>query len=242
MNTPTPQHSIPEQERELLLRNVLNAVSHDLKTPLACIIGSLEIFERSKDKLSAEKAQVLLNTALKEAYRLDGFISNILDMAKLETGSVKVRKEQCILGEVLADCMTTMEERLRGCDVHITAPDAPVSMNTDPTLLARAICIVLDNAAKYCTDTIIIDINVDYNKVAHCVTIHIQDNGPGIPTAQLETVFSKYTRLALGDHQQAGTGLGLPICRMIMDLLGGQIHASNRPDHHGAIFTLSFTA
>src|SRR4051812_36475440 len=94
-----------EQERERLHRIVLSSVSHDLKTPLACIIGSLEIFERTKEKLTLEKRNTLINTALQEAYRLDSFITNILDMAKFESDAVKVKKEVCVMELLLEDCL-----------------------------------------------------------------------------------------------------------------------------------------
>ena len=220
-------------------RAVLTSVSHDLKTPLACIIGSLEIYERSRDKLSLENKKTLLRTALQEAYRLDSYINNILDMAQLESGAVKLRKEPCAMDHLLEDCLISLGSRLNGCKVHIKAPEA-VSINTDPMLLMRTICIVLDNAAKFGPAQQII--GVEYEQVGNQVVIRITDNGPGIPESKLEDIFSKYARFAIKDHKYAGTGLGLPICRLIMRLLGGTVTAANIADGKGAIFTLAFAA
>ncbi len=236
----SPQSSASEQERERLHRSMLSSVSHDLKTPLACIIGSLETYERTKTKLSPAKQNTLLNTALVEAYRLDSFITNILDMSQLENGAVKAKKEACMMNHLLEDCLIMLGHRLSKCTVSIKAIPATFPVTTDPLLLMRAICIVLDNAAKYCS--INVAIHVEYEKVRKQVFIHIHDDGPGIPKAKHEAIFSKYTRLATKDHVRAGTGLGLPICRAIMRLLGGTVTVSNPLKGKGAVFTLAFAA
>jgi two-component system sensor histidine kinase KdpD len=229
-----------EKEREQLHRNVMNSVSHDLKTPLACIIGSLEIYERTKGKLSPEKADELLATALHEAYRLDSFINNILDMAKLENRVVKVKREQCLMQKLIDDCLLTMTNILRDVTVTVKISPENFSVNTDATLLQRAICIVLDNAAKYCPPYCEVAVEADLAK--GLVSIHISDNGLGIPEAEKEAIFSKYTRLAKQDYQRAGTGLGLPICRAIMELLGGTATVANGTKAQGAVFTLTLPA
>src|SRR5271170_5121367 len=155
------KHSF-EQEREQLHRSILTSVSHDLKTPLSCIIGSLEIYERTKKKLSPAKKNTLIHTALQEAYRLDSFVTNILDMAKLESGAVKIKKELCVMDLLLEDCLVLLGHRLRECDVTITAIPATFPVTTDPVLLMRAICIILDNAVKYAAPRPVI--KVEYKK------------------------------------------------------------------------------
>ncbi len=229
-----------EQERERLHRSVMTSVSHDLKTPLACIIGSLEIFERAKEKLPPDKKNTLINTALQEAYRLDSFITNILDMAKLESGAVKVKKELCVMDLLLEDCLILLGQRMRECNISIKAIPSTFPIDTDPLLLMRALCIVLDNAAKYAGHHPVI--SVEYEKLADQVVIRIKDNGPGIPKSKLEDIFSKYTRFTAQDSKHAGTGLGLPICREIMHLLGGTVMAANLAKGKGALFTLTFAA
>src|SRR4051812_30950735 len=172
-----------EQDREQLHRAVLTSVSHDLKTPLACIIGSLEIYERTKEKLTLEKKNTLINTALQEAYRLDSFITNILDMARLESNAVKLKKELCVMDLLLEDCLILLGHRLRECTVSIKAIPATFPVTTDPLLLMRAICIVLDNAAKY--GALHPVINMEYERMGEQVVIRIQDNGPGIPQSSM---------------------------------------------------------
>jgi K+-sensing histidine kinase KdpD len=225
-------------ERERLHRQMLSAVSHDLKTPLASIIGSLEVYERMDGRLSEEQRQVLIGVALQEAYRLDNFVTNILDMAKLENSMVQLRRETILLSALLEDCITRLGKRLKGTSVHIDTSAKLPQITTDTTLLTRAICLLLDNAVKYGGSPSAIKIG--YGKSDDGLGfISITDNGPGIPEAKLEAVFSKYTRFARGDRQNAGTGLGLAICREIMRLLDGDVTAANDVKG-GAVFTLRF--
>jgi K+-sensing histidine kinase KdpD len=228
-----------EQNREQFHRSILTSVSHDLKTPLTCIIGSLEVYERTKDKLPADKKNTLINTALQEAYRLDSFITNILDMAQLESGTIKLKKELCVMELLFEDCRTLLGQRLRDCNISIKAIPEAFPVTTDPLLLMRALCIVLDNAVKYGPLKPVIA--VEYEMVGQQVVIRIRDNGLGIPKSKLEEIFSKYARFALQDHKHAGTGLGLPICREIMRLLGGTVTVANIKGK-GAEFTLAFAA
>jgi two-component system sensor histidine kinase KdpD len=215
---------------------MLSSVSHDLKTPLASIIGSLEIYERLKDKLPVESQQTLLTTALQEAYRLDNFITNILDMAKLESGLVRVQPHLCDMESTLEDCVIRLGHRLRDSKVTITALSGKFEINVDSTLLSRAVCLLLDNAVKYGGKNPVI--KVEYGKKDDQAFIHVYDSGPGISDSHLTTIFSKYTRFAKQDHQTAGTGLGLAICREIMRLIGGNVEAKNSPAG-GAVFELT---
>ena len=125
-------------------------------------------------------------------------------------------------------------------DVNVKAIPATIPVTTDPLLLMRAICIVLDNAAKY--GPLHPVIGVEYEKVGKQAVIRITDNGPGIPKSQMEEIFSKYARFAIQDHKHSGTGLGLPICREIMRLLDGTVMVVNRAGGKGAVFTLAFAA
>ncbi len=228
--------SLADHEREAFHRQILSSVSHDLKTPLASIIGSLEIYERMGSRLSNEQREKLMTVALQEAYRLDNFITNILDMARLENGMVKTRRETMPLAMMVNDCFTRLGNRLQGSNISTKAPDDAIQVTTDPTLLSRAICLVLDNAVKYGGNPSTVSVAYGRNGGSD-VFISVTDNGPGIPQEKLEEVFAKYTRFARGDQQNAGTGLGLSIAREIMRILGGTIKAGIAPEG-GAVFTL----
>lgn len=232
-------HSTPnatfDNEREQMHQAMLSSVSHDLKTPLASIIGSLEIHARMKERLSPEKKDALIATALHEAYRLDNFITNILDMAKLESGMVKVKRESVDLRILLSDCMIKLRHR-EGSE-HIQIPSIlPVqSIHTDATLFARALFVLLDNALKHGDNPIVVDVLEEKNLGE--IMLVIRDHGSGILPGREKEIFSKYTRFARKDQQNAGTGLGLSIAQTIMHLLGGRIEAMNHSTG-GALFTL----
>ncbi len=230
----------PEQERENLHRQILSSVSHDLKTPLASIIGSLEVYERMNGRLSLEQQQSLIGVALHEAYRLDNFITNILDMAKLENGMVKLRKEAVSINSLIEECIMRLGHRLKGSEVHIQHPENILVVETDSPLLGRVVCLLLDNAVKYGGAAPAITISFGHEENGDGF-IAISDTGPGVPQARLEEIFSKYTRFVRGDQQNAGTGLGLAISREIMRLLGGTVTAANA-ETGGMAFILRFPA
>lgn len=225
------------EEREQMHRQLLSAVSHDLKTPLASVIGSLEIHQRLHERLSEEKKQTLIETALQEAYRLDNFITNMLDMHKLEQGLVTMRREHFELGALIRDCLVSLDNRLTGSSVTLDAPAQPVEITSDAALLGRALALLLDNAVKYGGTPPAIIIRYERTD-SGLIQIELQDNGQGIPAGHAEHIFEKYTRFARGDHQNAGTGLGLSIARAIMQLLGGTVRVA--PSHGGACLILEF--
>ncbi len=224
-----------ETTREQLHRQMLSTVSHDLKTPLATMIGSLEIYTRMHDRLTTEKRAALIQAALTEAYRLDSFITNILDMAKLEGGLVTVRSEPIDLRALLEDAVTRLGPRVKLHTVRFTPEGTVGTISSDPMMLGRAVGLVIDNATKHAGKEAIIDIR--YGGKGTHFFIHISDNGAGIPPGKEEEIFSKYTRIARSDQQNAGTGLGLAICRQMMMLLGGTITAQNT-ENGGALFSL----
>lgn len=228
------------KERELIHRQMMSSVSHDLKTPLASIIGSLEIHDQMNAHLSPEKKQMLLDTALQEAYRLDNFITNILDMAKLENGQVRIKHDHCDVGELVQGCKSQLASRLKDSTLTIKAVSGPLAVTTDPTMLQQAIRLLLDNAVKYGGTPSLIDIEFGRGEGNRCY-LSVRDQGPGIPQSEHEAIFCKYNRLVKRDAKNAGTGLGLAICREIMTLLGGSVSVANHKGG-GAIFTLQFPA
>ena len=227
-----------DKTREQIHRQMLSAVSHDLKTPLATIIGSLEVYTRMEGKLSQEKKMMLIKCALVEAYRLDDFMTNILDMAKLENGLVKIRKESCDLTTLLQDSVTRIGSRAEQGSIKLQYKgkrDKTV-VCTDPILLGKAVGILLDNALKHAVKQPII--KVEYGLIENNAYIRVCDNGPGIAPKNMEDIFSKYACFSQNDQQNAGIGLGLSICRQIMILLSGSVTVENRPEG-GADFILT---
>lgn len=242
--SPDELSSLPHDEmREYLHRQMLSSVSHDLKTPLATIIGSLEVMTMLHDKLSEEKRRSLINSALTEAFRLDYFITNILDMAKFEASAVKPRFEASRMERLVQDSLSRLGPlKTRGeLQIHLVGEHDEIW--TDPILGSRAVGLVLHNAfkhgiRKYGNDAPCVEI--EHGVTGNEGFVRIRDHGDGIPADKQALVFDKYTRLQRSDQQNAGTGLGLTICRHIMKLLDGRIELASHPDG-GAVFTLFFT-
>ena len=235
-----PSH---DEIREYLHRQMLSSVSHDLKTPLATIIGSLEVMTMLSDRLPEEKKKSLIASALTEAFRLDYFITNILDMAKFEAHAVKPRFETTRLSQLINDSLTRLGPLKASRRHRHPTVDPQDELRTDPMLGSRAIGLVIHNAFKHGVPrggAEAARVEVEYGVGPREAFVRIRDHGDGVPVDMQTAIFDKYTRLTRADQQNAGTGLGLTICQHIMHLLTGRIDVTNHPDG-GAIFTLHFT-
>lgn len=230
-----PKDQNSDQLSEGLYRQMLSSVSHDLKTPLATIIGSLEVYTLLEAKLSEEKRRSLIQSALSEAYRLDKFITNILDTAKLESQAVKPRLEASHLTPLIKDSITRLGPLKDKGEIRLHDLGGGEGFSTDQVLFGRVIGLVIENALKHTGKQPVVDI--DYGGTDAEIFVHVRDHGPGIPPDKMRAIFSKYTRLTKQDQQNAGTGLGLSIAEMVMTLLGGRIEVKNHVDT-GAVFSL----
>jgi two-component system sensor histidine kinase KdpD len=225
------------EEREKLRAMLLSSVSHDLKTPLASIIGSLSVYNRMKKsgRLDEETSVELVNTALEEAQRLDSFISNILDMTRIESGDITFDEEWIDAGEPLRKVEKRLRQRLSQNALVVDTSDKHIEVLMDHMMIEQVLQNVIDNAVKYSPKGT--DIIVSYGFLDEGFAYKIRDNGPGIPDDKLEAIFDKYERLKQSDSQVAGTGLGLAISRAVLEKQNGTITAMNHPDG-GAEFTL----
>lgn len=224
-----------QAETERLRNALLTSVSHDLRTPLATIIGALTSLGSFGETYDAQTRSELVASAQDEAERLNRFVGNLLDMTRLESGGVSVKLEPIDLGDAIGVALNRARPLLvqHGTEVDLAA-DLPM-VNADFVLLEQVLFNLIDNAAKYTPagTTIRITSRVD----GDAVEIEVIDQGEGIPPQSLEAIFNKFTRLQAGDRKGAGTGLGLPICRGFVEAMGGTIVAGNRQDRSGAIFT-----
>lgn len=224
------------EEREKLRSMLLSSVSHDLKTPLASIIGALSIFRSQGKKLSQDKQDLLIQTALEESERLNSFITNILDMTHLESGKFEFKQEWGNMHSLIQHVVKRLEQRLRQHRVTVDSNIKSTEVLIDIMMMEQVIQNVLDNASKYTVPGTLIEIHCFAEEGKHFIC-EIRDHGVGLPPEKLERVFDKYARLHKKDSQIAGTGLGLSICKAMMEAQGGSITASNHP-LGGAIFTL----
>lgn len=226
-----------QAEREKLRSMLLSSVSHDLKTPLASIIGSLSVFRSMRKNLSEEHQETLLNTAIDEAQRLDSFITNILDMTRIESGQIELKKEWVNPEFLLKEISKRLRERLRNHHLTIFPNEQKIEVSMDSMLTGQVIQNLLDNAAKYTKDGTKIDVSWKINEDKSFI-LYIRDHGNGIPEDRIEKIFDKYTRINKQDHQVAGTGLGLAIARAIITHQDGSLRADNHPEG-GAVFIIT---
>lgn len=225
-----------QAEREKLRAMLLSSVSHDLKTPLASIIGSLSVYRSIQELLTKEQQQTLITTALEEAQRLDSFITNILDMTRIESGQVELKQEWLVPQEILNTVTKLLKERLRHHHVIIHGNASDIEIKADSIMITQVLQNLLDNAVKYTNPGT--DIKVFWQASDKGFILQISDSGAGIPEDQLEKIFDKYTRIRKQDNKVAGTGLGLAICKAVINAHGGNIFATNNPEG-GSIFTIT---
>jgi two-component system, OmpR family, sensor histidine kinase KdpD len=224
-------------ETERLRSALLTSISHDLKTPLAAVLGAAGTLHDLAEKLSGSEQVDLLATIVDESERLNRFIANLLDMTKLESGAITPNVALHDLGEIVGGALRRASRILSRHHVELElAPDLPM-LELDAALFEQVLFNLLDNAAKYAPPETTIRIQAWRNGDAVC--LRVLDEGSGIPAADLEHIFDKFYRAQKRDQVRAGTGLGLAISRGFVEAMHGTIVAANRADRTGAMFTIS---
>jgi two-component system, OmpR family, sensor histidine kinase KdpD len=223
-------------ESDRLRAALLTSISHDLKTPLASVLGAAGTLRDLSSRLSDAERSDLLATVIDESERLNRFIANLLDMTKLESGAVVPNTARHDLSEIVGSALRRASKILVRHKVTLElAADLPM-LELDAVLFEQALFNLLDNAAKYAPlDT---TISIRGLRDSESVTLQIIDEGEGIPPPDLDQVFDKFYRAQKGDHVRAGTGLGLAISRGFIEAMRGTISASNRSDRSGAVLTI----
>ncbi len=227
-------------ETERLRSSLLTSISHDLRTPLASIIGSASSLRSFGSELDAAQRAELLGTIQEEAERLNRFIANLLDMTRLELGAIEPHIEVVDFADVVGSALRRAAKVLAQHDVEIDiAPQLPM-LRLDPVLFEQVLFNLLDNAAKYAP--VGSKITLRARAFDDKVRIEVMDEGEGIPHENLEHIFDKFYRVLAADRVRAGTGLGLAISRGFIEALGGTISAGNRTDRPGALFSIVLPA
>jgi two-component system, OmpR family, sensor histidine kinase KdpD len=223
-------------ETERLRAALLTSISHDLRTPLASILGTVSSLRSYPERYSSAEREDLLATLQDEAERLNRFVSNLLDMTRLESGAIDLKLELIDVAEIVGSALQRAGNVLAGHRVEVgIEPHLPM-LRLDAVLFEQVLFNLLDNAAKYSPIGSRVDIRA--SRDGELVEIEVVDEGPGIPPADLERIFDKFYRVQAQDRRRAGTGLGLAICRGFVEALGGWIVARNRRDRSGAVLTI----
>lgn len=209
-----------ERYREALL----SSISHDLRTPLATIMGAVTSLRQLGDKMTPESRTDLLQSIEEEGSRMSRFVSNLLDMTRIESGTLKPKSDWVDVSDVVQTAIERARKYFPGKPIESgIAPDLPL-VEGDSVLLGQVLFNLLDNAVKYGGDE---PVNVYARRDGQDVLISVTDLGKGIPPSEIDRVFEKFYRRGKPDGRAPGTGLGLSIARGFVEAMGGKIHAES---------------
>ena len=209
---------------------LLNSISHDLRTPLSTVLGSTTTLIDYGDELKPEVRRDLLDSIREEAERLNRYVGDLLDMTRIEGGALAPRKDFTDVREVLTAALDRVSRRLGDRKAVHDFPERLTLVPADAGLLEQAFVNILENAIAYSPDDARIEIAA-YEDLRN-VVVSIEDEGRGIPTAELEHVFEKFRRMGQPSDRGKGAGLGLAISKGFVDAMGGRIAAAS-PIHEG---------
>jgi two-component system sensor histidine kinase KdpD len=220
------QRARVQVETERLRSSLLSSVSHDLFTPLGVITGAASTLTDQQEHLSLPARQDLVDSIREEAERLNRLVRNLLDMTLLTSGTLPPKKEWHLVDEIVGVARNRLEERLIGRQVNVSLPADLPAIPLDAVLVEQVFINLLENALKYTPAGSPIDISATAKPGS--VLIEVADRGPGIPEAEREAVFEKFYGRKQGGAQ-GGAGLGLAICRGVVEVHGGRIWVESRP-------------
>jgi two-component system sensor histidine kinase KdpD len=218
---------------EEMRSSLLSAVSHDLRTPLASITGAASSL-RDDSNLSEITRIDLVGSICDEAERLERLVANLLEMTRLESGTLSLKRDWIPVEELVSSALTRLEAKLLGHPLQIEIPDDIPLIYVDPVVFEQIFINLLENTCKYTPASTRIEVHARKN--SDSVTIDVSDDGPGVPVGFEDKVFEKFYR---GPNSgTSGAGLGLPICRGITEAHGGSIRAQQAPGG-GLIFNIT---
>ncbi|WP_175836951.1 sensor histidine kinase [Burkholderia anthina] len=240
--------ALVNMESERLRNSLLSAISHDLRTPLTTIVGFSSMLANARAAVprtqiddaaaerSAQREGELVDAIHDEALRMTGIVTNLLDMARLQAGSLQLKRQWSLLEETVGAALAACKRVLAHHPARVSLPaDLPL-LRMDAVLMERLFTNLFENAAKYTPSGAPLDIGAECvtDDGQACVRVHVDDHGPGLPAGMETRIFDKFTR---GEKESAtpGIGLGLAICRAIVEAHGGRIGALNRTGPDGRV-------
>jgi two-component system, OmpR family, sensor histidine kinase KdpD len=229
------QSMLVNVESERLRNSLLAALSHDLRTPLTGLVGLAESLASSKS-MSVETQRQLANDVRTSAQRMHTMVNNLLDMARLQSGEIRLRKDWQSIEEVVGGAIRSLQPSLSGRTITARLPDDLPLVEMDAVLIERVLANLLENALKY--TPVDSPIKITATAKPDWITIYVSDQGPGLPKLaerDAGVLFDKFTRGA-AESSKPGVGLGLSICRAIVEAHGGHIRAANAIGG-GAVFS-----
>lgn len=232
--------AIQREEKSATIRlynTLLNSLSHELRTPIAAIIGASDNLQSNSNKLTPIQKADLLKEISKASFRLNGQVENLLNVSRLESGFIKPKKDWCDVQELIYDTVYRLDEDKVMQQIHININPTIPLFKTDKGMLEQVLHNLLLNATRYTPADSVIQVMA--NCYADVLEITIEDSGPGFPEKEMDLVFDKFYRLH--NSRTGGTGLGLSIVKGFTEALGGQVYLKNR-EQGGAQFVLHIPA
>jgi two-component system sensor histidine kinase KdpD len=225
-------------ETERLRSALLSSVSHDLRSPLASIIGAASSLNSYGDQMSPADRHALLDTVRLEGERLDRYIQNLLDMTRLGHGGLSLNRDWIGVDELIGSATTRLARYQTDArfEVHVTPELAPIWVH--PALVEQAIFNVLENAAKFTANGAPVVVHASDDEQCR-LRIDVCDDGPGIPEAERRRIFDMFYSVERGDRGRGGTGLGLTICQGMIGAHGGTVEALPGPDGRGTVIRIT---
>jgi two-component system sensor histidine kinase KdpD len=227
------QSSTVQIESERLRNSLLSAISHDLRTPLASLVGLADTLQLTKPTPTAEQREIM-QSIRQSAMRMNALVNNLLDMARLQSGAVQLNRQWQPLEEVVGSALAACAPALAGRALKVDLADDLPLLHLDAVLIERVLVNLLENAAKYTPPGSAIELTGRLQ--GDSVALMVDDHGPGLPKGREEAIFQKFER-GVKESADSGVGLGLAICRAIVQAHGGAIHGESRSGG-GARFTV----
>jgi two-component system sensor histidine kinase KdpD len=220
-----------------LYNTILNSLSHELRTPIATIIGATDNLQINNDNLKERNKYELVNEISKASFRLNQQVENLLNMSRLESGFIKPKMDWCDINEIIYDVIKRIEETKISQKIKVSInPEIPL-FKLDKGMLEQIIYNLMNNAVQYTDPGRSVAIVATY--YTDVLEIIVEDNGKGFPEKEIKNVFDKFYRL--NNTKAGGTGLGLSIVKGFTEALGGSVNLQNVPTG-GAKFTIQIAA
>ena len=223
-------------QTEELRSALLASVSHDLRTPLTAMRGSIDSLATLGHRMNEADRRELLEATRDEAERLDRYIQNLLDMTRLGHGGLKLIRDWTTPGDIIASALQRLQRVLAELRVEVQLPDSLPLLYVHPALIEQALVNVLENAARFSAPNGRLEITVSMG--ARHLRFIVSDEGPGVPESERERIFDMFYTAARGDRGGPGTGLGLAICQGMIGAHGGRVTVGDGLGGRGTSVTL----
>jgi len=224
------------QEVDQLKTQLLSTVSHELRTPLTSIRGQTTTLLDYADQITPHELREALQIVDDEAARLDELIGHVLDMSRLEAGQLSVELGATDVRPIVQEVVAQMAARTPSHKLVVNLPPTLSLAQADPRRVTQVVNNLLDNATKFSPPGT--TVTVDVEEHIHTVIVRVRDEGPGIAPEHLQRIFNRFYRVAQQGVRTSGVGLGLAICKGLVEAMGGQIAVTSQVGQ-GSVFSFS---